>query len=319
MTEPAAPNPSLAIIMVSYNTREMTLACLRSVFEQTRVRFRLIVVDNASTDGSADAIAAAFPGVELIALHENIGFARANNLAASRVTEDLVLLLNPDTVVLDHAIDALVSFACERADAGIWGGRTRFADGSLNPSSCWARVTPWSVTCRVLGLTKLFPNAALFNPEAFGGWRRDTVRRVDIVSGCFFLIRRSVWEQLGGFDEAFFMYGEEADLCLRARALGCDPVVTPDAEIVHHGGASERHRSDKAIRLLAAKITLIRRHWPARSRWYGVGAYAAWAWARGVVDGVRHRSHRVEGRAHGWHTVWRRRSEWRSGYPSVAD
>ncbi len=310
----AANRTELAIIVVSYNTREMTLACLRSIFDQTETRARVIVVDNASSDGSAEAVSHAFPQAELIALNENIGFARANNLAAEGAREDLLLLINPDTVVLDGAIDKLVAFARTREAAGIWGGRTVFADGRLNPASCWSRVTPWSVSCRVLGLTRMMPCVTLFNPEGLGGWRRDTVRSVDIVSGCFFLIRREVWSRLDGFDASYFMYGEEADLCLRARAIGCRPVVTPEATIVHHGGASERYRSEKAVRLLAAKITLIRRHWPVWTRWYGVGAYATWAWARAMADSLRSTISRSETNRDGWRSVWSRRHEWRAGY-----
>src|SRR5690606_35725860 len=117
------------------------------------------------------------------------------------------------------------------------------------------------VFCVATGLSSLFRGSSLFNPEGYGGWKRDTVREVDIVSGCFFLIRRELWERLGGFDPAFFMYGEEADLCLRARKLGARPMVTPEATIVHYGGASERVRADKMVRLLQAKALLIRRHW----------------------------------------------------------
>ena len=108
---PGAPTPgqpAVSIIVVSYNTREMTLDCLRSVFAETRTPFELIVVDNASPDGSAEAIAAAFPDIRLIASRENLGFAPANNMAVREARADLVLLLNPDTVVLDGAIDRLI-------------------------------------------------------------------------------------------------------------------------------------------------------------------------------------------------------------------
>ena len=103
------------------------------------------------------------------------------------------------------------------------------------------------------------PNSALFNPEAFGGWDRSSVRNVDIVSGCFFLINRTLWDRLGGFDPAFFMYGEEADLCLRARKLGARPIVSPSATIVHYGGASTSSTLKQRMLLLKAKATLMHR------------------------------------------------------------
>ncbi len=188
--------------------------------------------------------------------------AKANNLAAAHASGRYLLLLNPDTLVLDHAVDRLVAFAERTPSARIWGGRTLFGDGTLNPASCWRKVNLWRVMCRVAGLDVRFPASRLLNSEAYGGWDRDSERQVDIVSGCFFLIERELWEELGGFDPRYVMYGEEADLCLRADALGARPRITPDAEIVHYGGASESVRSQKHIKLLAAKITLARDHLP---------------------------------------------------------
>lgn len=311
MADPAVSiTPAVSILIVSYNTREMTLACLRSVFEQTtRTLFELIVVDNLSSDGSADAIEAEFDGrLVLIRSEENLGFARANNLAAERATGEYLLLLNPDTVVLDGAIDRLVEFAGRRPDAGIWGGRTVFADGTLNPASCWRRQTVWNTTCRALGLSGLLRGSSIFNAEAYGGWARDTERGVDIVTGCFLLIRRGDWQRLGGFDPAFFMYGEEADLCLRAHRLGIRPRVTPDATIVHYGGASERVRADKLVRLLSAKRLLIQRHWPRWIAWYGVAMLRLWVITRGLLE----RARRIPG-DRSWSEIWRRRAEWCSG------
>ena len=230
----ASAEIDVSIIVVSYNTRQMTADALASVASGTRAAsYEIIAVDNASSDGSAAMLATHPTRSQLIALKDNIGFARANNLAAKTARGRYLLLLNPDTIVHDAAIDRLVQFALDNPAARNWGGRTLFADGTLNPSSCWGRMSLWNLLCRATGLTGLFPKSELFNGEAFGGWRRDSVRQVDIVSGCFFLIEKDLWDHLGGFDPLFFMYGEEADLCLRAHALGARPVVTPDATIVH--------------------------------------------------------------------------------------
>jgi N-acetylglucosaminyl-diphospho-decaprenol L-rhamnosyltransferase len=250
----------ITIILVSYNTRKMTLECVRSILEQTHsARYEVIVLDNASTDGSAEALRACFPEIKLIASRENLGFGKANNVAARLARGRRVLLLNPDTVILDRAIDRLCAFAEMHPDCRIWGGRTVFADGTLNPSSCWASATLWSVFCYATGLSGL-KQSRLFNPEGYGGWKRDTVRAVDIVTGCFFLIDRDLWERLDGFDPQFFMYGEEADLCIRARKLGARPTITPTATIVHHGRASEPDRAEQRIKVLAGRITLMQRH-----------------------------------------------------------
>lgn len=309
----------VSIVVVSYNTRALTLACLDSIAAETRaVRYEVLTVDNASNDGSAAALRAHPLGEQLVASTENLGFARANNVAARQASGEFILLLNPDTVILDGAIDRLVAFARANPQAGIWGGRTLFADGRLNPSSCWGRMTPWNLFCRATGLTGLFAGTTFFNGEAYGGWSRDTVAEVDIVSGCFLLIRRSLWQDLGGFDPTFFMYGEEADLCLRVRKRGARPMITPTATIVHLGGASERTRAGKMIKLLAAKATLVRRHWYPRLAALGVILIAVWPlsrWLALTVAGVAlpPSSARAESAAT-WREIWRRRSEWVVGY-----
>lgn len=314
MRTPDPLTPDLSIVIVSYNTREMTLACLRSVFAETRASFEILLVDNASADGSAAAVAAEFPGVILMAETENHGFARANNLAARHARGQYLLLLNPDTLVLDGAIDKLLAFARARPEARIWGGRTVFADMRLNPASCWRRMTLWGLFSQATGLSSIFRGSEVFNPEAYGGWDRATERQVDIVSGCFLLISRADWQALDGFHPDFFMYGEEADLCLRAtRELGARPRVTPDARIVHYAGASERVREDKMVRLLRAKILLIRRHFPAWQRPLALALFTAWPLSRwlglAVLSSLPRRPGWRQG-AETWKGIWMRRREW---------
>jgi GT2 family glycosyltransferase len=312
--------PEISIIVVSYNTRAMTLACLRSIGEQTReTAHEVIVVDNASADGSAEAIAAEFPDLRLIRSRQNIGFARANNLAAGEARGKRLLLLNPDTVVIDRAIDRLAAFAAARPAAGIWGGRTLFGDRTLNPTSCWGRMTVWNLFCRAIGLTALFPGSERFNSEAYGDWRRDSVRQVDIVTGCLLLIEKRLWDELGGFQPRYFMYGEEADLCLRAKAAGAAPVFTPAATIIHHGSASDT--GDKAVAVATARMTLIREHWAPLKRWLGIALswtsalthHAGYALAAMVLTGRRGARAQAD-----LHTkVWLERGRWLGGYPPL--
>jgi N-acetylglucosaminyl-diphospho-decaprenol L-rhamnosyltransferase len=313
----------LSILVVSYNTRRETLACLHSVFGATLACSReVIVVDNASSDGSCEAIHREFPDAQLIGLRRNVGFARANNIAARRAKGDMLLLLNPDTLITDEAIGNLLRFAARQRDAGIWGGRTVFPDGNLNPSSCWGFMSLPSVFCQAVGLAALFRNSGVFNREAYGGWARDDVREVDIVTGCFLLIRRQLWEDLGGFDERFFMYAEEADLCYRARALGYRPMFTPEASIVHIGGASEAVFAPKCIRLFSAKATFMNKHWPGWRSKLGVAilklhvlSRRAGHFALGRLTG----SPRHGNRAREWRNVWRAREQWEQGYSPFGD
>lgn len=310
--------PELSIIVISYNTREMTLACLESVHAETSTPFELVVVDNASTDGSPEAIAERFPDAILLAESRNHGFGPAHDVALPHATAPWLLLLNPDTVVLDGAIDKLLAFAKRTPQAGIWGGRTVFADGQLNPTSAWGRMTLFSTISRLFGLSAIFRRSAFFNSEALGDWDRSTEREVDIVTGCFFLMRRADWDRLGGFDPAFVMYGEEADLCLRAQRLGFRPRVTPEATIVHHGGASEAVRADKMVRLMRAKTELVARHFAPGTRRIGKLLFALWPLSRALAW----RAIALTGRAGAtdnaaiWREVWNRRTEWRTGYGS---
>jgi GT2 family glycosyltransferase len=315
-------NPDLSIIVVSFNTREMTLACLQSVIAETRsVNYEIIVVDNNSSDGTASAIRKQFSRVELIALSENLGFAQANNLAARQARGRRILLLNPDTVVLDGAIDRLYAFADRTPSCQIWGGRTVFADGRLNATSCWRDMSPWSVFCFATGLSYLAPNNPFFNVESYGGWLRDTERHVDIVAGSLFLIDREIWDELRGFDPKFFMYGEEADLCIRARAAGATPIMTPSATIVHYGCASATSSAERRVQMFRGKVTLMNQHWSFPGSNLGLILLESAALIRWV--GYRLAA-RLTGRlsmsdnADAWGATWKRRREWRDGYSLIA-
>jgi GT2 family glycosyltransferase len=308
----------------------MTRDCLRSgVAETGGAGYEIIVVDNASSDGSAGAIAewietelpgrapGPVPPARLIRLEENIGFGRGNNVAAAEARGAFLLLLNPDTLLQSDAVAEVMAFASRRPQARIWGGRTLFADGSLNPSSCWGDTTLWSLLCETLGLNVFFPRSALFNPTAYGGWERDREREVDIVTGCFLLIERDFWHELDGFDPDFFMYSEEADLCYRARLRGARPAITPAATLVHHDGASDRILGPKAVRLFRGRMTYLRKHWTGPRYRLGGFLIELRALGRAVAFGL---AGRATGRqsyresADQWWHVWRHRDEWRKGY-----
>jgi N-acetylglucosaminyl-diphospho-decaprenol L-rhamnosyltransferase len=309
--------PVVSVLVVNFNTRALTLACLDSILGETKVGFEVIVVDNASSDGSTDAIAGKFPNVTLIRSEKNIGFGPANNLAGKQAKGEYVLLLNSDTVVLDAAVDRLITFARTHPEAMIWGGRTLFADGTLNPTSCWRHMSLWSLFCHSLGLTSLLRSVDFFNREGYGGWKRDTEREVGFVSGCFLMIRRQLWDQLGGFDERFFMYAEETDLCQRATVFGARPMITPKATIVHYGGKSEKVREDKLVRLFAGRMTFVLKHWtPAMAtaaRYLMLLHCAVRASAEMLRAAMRHGQ--PGAREKPWSGVLKRRANWENGYP----
>jgi UDP-N-acetylglucosamine transferase subunit ALG13 len=171
-------------------------------------------------------------------------------------------------------------------------------------------MTLWSTFCFATGLSVLGRGSRVLDPESLGRWRRDTVRRVDIVSGSLLLVDRTAWERLGGFDERFWLYGEDADLCRRAQALGYAPVITPDATITHALGASSPSIEDLTVRLFRGKRTLISTHWRPYLRPLGAPL---------LLFGVALRAAMPVRSARRWRAAWSRRSEWRHGYPDAND
>lgn len=308
--------PELSVIIVSYNTLEMTLKAVDTLYQHTSdIDLQVIVWDNASEDGSAEAIAKAFPTVELVAHDQNIGFAAANNRAAGHALGEWLLLLNSDTEVLPGAIQELLNFAKSNPNAGIVGGKTVFADGSLNPTSCFNRMTLWSLFCNATGLTKVLAGNSLFDPERLDGAKLDQIRKVDIVTGCFFLLKTELWKALGGFDLRYFMYAEETDLCLRAGKIGYRPMITPKATIIHHGGASAISSAVKQQQSYTGRATIIRDHFSSLRQPLGL----AMLWLTVLTRHTGHSLLALVGRAqpekrNKWRAVWERRDEWLKGY-----
>ena len=210
------PNtPDVSVVIVCYRTPTDVMRCLQSVLEATAaevVVVEVIVVDNGSGDETGASARDRFPTVRLIGLADNIGFARAVNLAATHAAGSYLLLLNPDTVMRKGAISALLACAQRHPNAGIVGGKTLTVDGDTEPSSCLGLPTTWSTLCFATGLSTILRNSATFNPEALPGWNRDDAREVGVVTGCLLLVSMEVWSRLGGFDPRFFMYGEDVDL-----------------------------------------------------------------------------------------------------------
>ncbi len=235
---PTSSDPLLSVVIVSYNTRELTLACLRAVssdLESSGLSFEIHVVDNASRDDSQSAIKREFPGVHLLAADRNLGFGRANNRAFARARGEFLLLLNSDAMVHTGAIAQMLAVLRENAKIGGVGPRLLNADGSLQVS-CWKFPSPARVWLESLGLARLFASHPRLGD--YFRWPHDEARSVDFVIGACFLVRRAVYEQVGGFDEKFFLYAEETDWQKRIRGAGWEISFTPDAIVTHLGGAS---------------------------------------------------------------------------------
>jgi len=230
----------VSVIIVSWNTCSITRDCLRSVFDETRgIDFEVIVVDNASSDGSAEMVRREFPRAVLIENRQNRGFAAANNQAMRVARGKYVLLLNSDTVLIDGAIQECFAFIEKHPEAAVVGCKALNEDGSLQ-FTCSMFPGLLNQLLLATGLSSALGGNRFFGRADMTWWDHNELREVDFVAGCFMLVRRAAVEQVGVMDENYFMYAEEADWCLRFRRAGWKVFYYPDARFHHLLGASEK-------------------------------------------------------------------------------
>lgn len=304
----------VAVIIVTYNSAPYIEKCLHSLIDERKdITQQIIVVDNASTDNTAQLIRDGFPDVNLLQQSKNYGFASGVNRGAIFSNAYFILLLNPDTRILSHSVARIVEFARNHPDNGVYGGRTLTDDGALEPSSCWNEPTLWSTFLFAFGISSLLSRSRWFDPESIGHWNRESIREVGVITGCFLLCSSTIWDRLNGLDERYFMYGEDVDFSLRARALGCHPIVCPDAVLVHNVGMSSATPIDKSLLLYQGKASLIIDHWPWYARSLGLHLLLLGTGIRTVVEliGARYSASFRDLR---WGTLWRQRSNWICGY-----
>jgi GT2 family glycosyltransferase len=253
----------LSIIIVNWNTRQMLADCLNSI-EATvdDLSFEVIVVDNGSTDGSQAMLAEKYPHVRLIANHENVGFARANNQAVAVSQGRYVLLLNSDALLLSRAVQAMINLAEAQRQAGLIGAHLRNVDSSFQASH-----TPfpdlWQEFLILSGLGRMFcdPWYPSRGPEEDKG-----PQVVDYVEGACMLIRREAFEAVGGLDESYFMYAEEVDLCYAMREAGWQVWYQPTAKVTHLGGGSSQNgRPQREGDLYRSRVRFFRKYYGHRA------------------------------------------------------
>ena len=251
----------VSIIIVSWNTRDILCNCLESVYKQTRkVDFEVIVIDNASVDGSVEMVKNKFHSVNLIANSRNRGFAAANNQGIAIAKGRFVLLLNSDTITLDDAISKTVSFADDNPDAAVVACKVLNPDKTLQPT-CFMFPSILNMVLSSSYIYKLFPRSKFFGRQHMTWWNRDDVREVDAATGCYMLVRREAIEQVGVMDERFFVYGEETDWCYRFHKAGWTVLFTPAAEIIHlHGASTEQRKSEMTLQRRGSVLLFWKKH-----------------------------------------------------------
>ena len=243
MSEEGAPD--LSVIVVNRNTRELLLACLGSLFDGAApLRIEVIVVDNASTDGSVPSVESRFPQVRLIRNDTNTGFAHPNNQGIAASRGRYLLLLNSDTVVRHGALKRLVDFMDQHPEAGACGPRLVYPDGSLQ-RSCASFETPWRWFCDMLDLGKVLPRStALSNLRV--RFDHASTSPVDWVMGAALLVRREVVDEVGMLDERFRIHCNESDWCYRMHRAGWPIYYVHSAEVVHYCGETRKREADRS-------------------------------------------------------------------------
>lgn len=254
--------PDVSIVIASWNAKRHLVDCLRSIeADERRATIETIVVDNASTDGSPEAVEREFPRVTLIRNAENFGFARASNVGIERASGRYVCLMNSDVVVRPGALGVLVRFMDSRPSVGLVGPRILNPDGSPQPS---CRNFPGfaNMLSRALAAHRLFRSSSRFGTETMAYWNHDAERSVDALSGCLCMARREALRDVGVLDERFFFYSEDVDWCMRFHTAGWDVRFYPEAEAIHFGGASTSVAPERfAVEKERARLQLYRKHY----------------------------------------------------------
>jgi GT2 family glycosyltransferase len=253
----------VSVCIVNWNTRELLGRCLQSIGERTAgLTVEIIVVDNASADGSAALVARDFPEVKLIVLPANIGFACGSNVAAGSASGRYVLYLNPDTELASNAIFGMWTFLSGHPDHGAVGCRLLNSDGSIQLTCASSYPTPRNELTSLLCLDRLFPRSKLCSSRELNYWDHTDSRDVECLSGACLMLPRALAQQLAGFDEHLFMYGEDLDLCCRVRREELALHYLASEVIYHHEGAASKKkgRSFAPLRQRAANYYFLQKN-----------------------------------------------------------
>jgi len=288
--------PDLSIIIVSWNVRDLLIACLdsivRSLGDSDARQVEIIVVDSASRDGSAAAVAERFPTVKLIAQVDNIGFTAGNNLGLQNAIGRYLLLLNPDTLIVGDALAHMVAYMDAQPTIGALGPRTLNRDGSTQSTR---RRFP-TLAIGFLESTWLQPFAprAILNRYYAADLADDQIAEVDWVQGSALLIRRAVYDQVGGLDTGYVMYSEELDWCRRIKAAGWPIIYLGTAQIVHYGGqSSEQATARRQIHFQQSKLRYFRTYHGAivafALRIFLIGSYIQQLAAESIKGTIGHK------------------------------
>jgi hypothetical protein len=278
---PAERVPLVSVLVVSHNVKDLVLDCLGALFQNTEVPIEVVVIDNNSKDGSAAAVEAEFPQVKVHRMRRNSGFGRAMNAGLDHASGRFLLLLNPEVMVSPGCVGELADFLLVRPDAGAVGPRLVRPDGRLDDDARRAFPTASVAFYRLVGLSRLFPLSRLFGRHNMGHIRADRSHQIDAGTSVCLMIRRSAIAKVGFFDPAYFMYGEDLDLCYRLKQGGWKIFFVPSAEAQRHTGSSSRQESARRLYEMHSSMwTFHHKHYADELPAFGNGLVWAAIWAR---------------------------------------
>ncbi len=240
----------LSIIIVNYNVKEFLQNLIHSIEKAIEnLSAEIIVVDNASTDGSIELLKSKFPFINLIENKTNLGFGKANNIGLQLSKGKYIAMINPDAIVSEDTFTKLINFFKENPDAGLATPKILNPDGTLQLGCRRSFPGPWTSFCRVTGLSGLFPKSKIFARYNLTYLPENQTFEVDAISGSFMVMKRGVYEKVGGFDEQFFMYGEDLDLCYRIQKAGYKVFYVHTAQAIHYKGESTKRSDIDEVRI----------------------------------------------------------------------
>lgn len=242
--------PKLSVIILSYNTRDVLIDCIKSVLKSEDISFEIIVVDNASTDGSSESvlkIGKENKNVHLVQNDDNIGFARGNNSARKFCKGEYILFLNSDTIVLKDSLKRSFDYIAANSKVGAMTCRVDLPSGSLDLDTRRSFPTPWVAFSHFSYLDRIFPKSKFFAKYWYGYIPDDVSHRAEVIQGAFFLARKHVLDQVGWFDEDYFLDGEDIDLCWKIWEKGYQIMYYPEAKIVHLKGVSKGKKNKNKV------------------------------------------------------------------------
>jgi len=255
-------NVNLSIIIVNYNVKEFLQNLIHSIYKAgENLKYEIIIVDNASDDGSVEFLREKFPQIKLIVNNKNLGFSKANNIGLKHASGRYILLLNPDTIVQEDTFEKMINFFETTPDAGMAGCKILNPDGTLQLACRRSFPGHWTSFCKVTGLSNLFPNSRLFARYNLTYLNENETYEVDAISGSFMMIRREAYEKVGNLDEQFFMYGEDLDWCYRMQKTGYKVYYVHNTTIIHYKGESTKRSSmDETKVFYSAMHLFVKKH-----------------------------------------------------------